>query len=618
MGKGISRRANAVAASRSSSIVDAGTETAIKRTVHYARIAATAALAGSVALLAACGGGGSDGSTATAQTSQSATPSAPSTTSSTQTADQPPTISGTPQTKVGAGTTYRFQPQAAGRQGTALTFRAQNQPRWLALDASTGALSGKPQPADVGVYRNIALSVTDGSEVASLAPFSVEVTAATASPYSGIAVAIPGTLDAVKFDRGGEGIGYHDATATNSGGEFRPDEGVDIRISPNALDGTDVVSDFETGEWLAYTIDVATPGNYELWLRASSAFDASAFHVEINGSNVTGAVAVPNTGNWDTFQWVGGKTLFLGTGRQVLKVVSDHQYFDLDAITVVAPTAAAAPAAPPPPAVAFPDLSVVSLFCTFDAISDCGFIEQAEVSGRSSLSKIARDGGTALRLHTEPGDNNVVGSGAMERDDVYLTKKGSADPEVYGEGVEQWWAHSIYFPDDFTVPTWQAYVVFDFHNSADGAGQANFHVAFEPQTDITQPGNLSFIGFGGANDMDGRYDAVIGQVQKNAWYDFVYHVRWSSGADGFFDAWVNGKRVLAHRGPTLYAGQGVYLKLANYHLPICEPYPKCVGSHKPSSVIHDRVVRGPTAQAVSGGPLEGYLDYVNGVLTPLQ
>ncbi|MFL6579427.1 MAG: hypothetical protein ACJ8G2_01690 [Burkholderiales bacterium] len=36
-------------------------------------------------------------------------------------------------------------------------------------------------------------------------------------------------------------------------------------------------------------------------------------------------------------------------------------------------------------------------------------------------------------------------------------------------------------------------------------------------------------------------------------------------SDGFFQAWVNGKQVLDHSGPTLYEGQSVFLKLANYH-----------------------------------------------------
>lgn len=78
----------------------------------------------------------------------------------------------------------------------------------------------------------------------------------------------------------------------------------------------------------------------------------------------------------------------------------------------------------------------------------------------------------------------------------------------------------------------------------------------------------------------------IGKIVRNAWYDFVYHVKWSSGSDGFFNAWVNGVQVLAHTGPTLYEGTdgttlGCYLKLANYHDAFGQP----------TSVIHDRVIR---------------------------
>jgi hypothetical protein len=35
-------------------------------------------------------------------------------------------------------------------------------------------------------------------------------------------------------------------------------------------------------------------------------------------------------------------------------------------------------------------------------------------------------------------------------------------------------------------------------------------------------------------------------------------------------------------------------------------------------VIHDRIVRGTSPLAVSLGPLEGVLELVNGVLTPVQ
>jgi hypothetical protein len=92
-----------------------------------------------------------------------------------------------------------------------------------------------------------------------------------------------------------------------------------------------------------------------------------------------------------------------------------------------------------------------------------------------------------------------------------------------------------------------------------------------------------------------KHAAPIGPVVRNVWYDFVYHVKWSAGAEGFFDAWVNGAQKMTYRGPTLYAGQGCYLKLSNYH-----------SAHgQASSVIHSRVVRGTTPGAVALTPLQG-------------
>jgi hypothetical protein len=228
--------------------------------------------------------------------------------------------------------------------------------------------------------------------------------------------------------------------------------------------------------------------------------------------------------------------------------------------------------------------------CTFaNSPTDCGFKVQEKVPGRASIVSFGRDGGRALRLHTRPGDNNVHGSGTMHRTDVYLAHSGGA-PIVYREGEEQVWELSIMFPDDFVFPRWQRYALAGFHHEGP-TGQGNFSLGFTRGASDSDPGILGFQGYGGTQDR-GRFGGVaIPNPQKNVWYDFVYHVRWSSGSDGFFDAWVNGVKKLEHRGPTLYVGQGVYLKLANYHTPLCDPYPAYIGRDPPSSVIHDRIIR---------------------------
>lgn len=171
---------------------------------------------------------------------------------------------------------------------------------------------------------------------------SVRVLAAPGStPYSGTPITLPGVFEAENFDRGGEGVAYHDKVAGNAGGQYRTSEDVDIVVSSDPAGGGFVVDNFETGEWLAYTVLVAAAGSYDVAVRASSAFTGSALHVEIDGRDVTGPMSVPNTGSWSTFQWVGKSGVTLSAGRHVLKIVADQQYFNLNQVMV---RAASAPA----------------------------------------------------------------------------------------------------------------------------------------------------------------------------------------------------------------------------------------------------------------------------------
>lgn len=152
-------------------------------------------------------------------------------------------------------------------------------------------------------------------------------------PYSGKPKVMPGYVEAEKFDRGGEGVAYHDKVKGNAGGQFRPGEDVDI-ITLDGIAGSYVVNNFQTGEWLLYTIKVPTSGVYDLDLRASTTFPNSAYHVEIDGKNVTGTITLRSTGGWTNYRWVGNKSVSLTAGKHVLKIVADRQYFNLNKIRV--------------------------------------------------------------------------------------------------------------------------------------------------------------------------------------------------------------------------------------------------------------------------------------------
>lgn len=239
--------------------------------------------------------------------------------------------------------------------------------------------------------------------------------------------------------------------------------------------------------------------------------------------------------------------------------------------------AEASPVAPAHPIGTGTAAGKVSWACDFEG-TYCGMQEQSKIepAHRSTFVSTARHGRQAVKLTTLPGDDRVHGSGAWVRDDLEL----APSPEYCNEGQEEWWGVSVLFPEDYVAPEGGG-AVMDFHHDG-SAGEANFNL-------ISRSGGLLLHGFSGDPKRADEYGARLGRIRRDAWYDFVFHVKWSSGGGGFMVAWVNGRKVLVHHGPTLYRGTSCYLKLANYHDP--------TGS--PSSIVFDRLVRGTGAGAVA-------------------
>ena len=102
-------------------------------------------------------------------------------------------------------------------------------------------------------------------------------------------ITIPGRIEAEEYDRGGEGLAYHEANANGNqgGGTFRNDE-VDIEVCTDAGGGFNLGYTL-TGEWLEYTVNVTTSGIYDLDLRVAKDGDGGLFHIEMDGVNITGA-----------------------------------------------------------------------------------------------------------------------------------------------------------------------------------------------------------------------------------------------------------------------------------------------------------------------------------------
>jgi hypothetical protein len=397
------------------------------------------------------------------------------------------------------------------------------------------------------------------------------------SPINGNPIQIGSSekiFEAEHFNCGGQNVAYHDNVAGNAGGQFRTSEDVDIIVSTDSMGGGYVVNNFETGEWLTYTINVAAAGNYDIAVRASNNLGPAQFHIEIGPDN-KGVIPVSQTGSWDTFQWFTLSNVSLAAGQQVLKLVADQQYANVNQLRIVPAGGGGG--------------GTAAYSCDFEQ-TYCDFIEQSKLGDappdarRSSIVAGGRSGSWAVRLHTEPGDDNVHGSGTWERDD--LSKSPAAD--YCNEGQEEWWAWSIMFPSDYVFPPGpESGIILDFHHNS-GSGLANFEIAT-----VAGAGLELRLHAGNLNDevlrqaIPDPYGATTG-VTRNQWYDFVIHVKWTSGAGGFTDMWLNDAHVVHYTGPTLYTGISCYFKLANYHAPFGQP----------SSIIYDRVLRGASSADV--------------------
>lgn len=84
-------------------------------------------------------------------------------------------LSGKARTSISVGSSYQFAPWAAAAAFQPYHFEVSNLPSWATFNPLWGSVSGTPGSGDVGVYRDITISLVQGDQRATLAPFSLVV-----------------------------------------------------------------------------------------------------------------------------------------------------------------------------------------------------------------------------------------------------------------------------------------------------------------------------------------------------------------------------------------------------------------------------------------------------------
>jgi hypothetical protein len=148
-------------------------------------------------------------------------------------------------------------------------------------------------------------------------------------------VQLPGAFEVEDYKPGGPGVGYHDTTPGNYGKAYRDDD-VDLQRCSDPVSGDDCVNVgwVKRGEWLAYDIEVAQSGSFVFGTRVATPHDGRSFYFTLNGENLTGSIAVPNTGDHQQWTTVDSQPVDIAAGRYELRLIAEESSFNLNRVTI--------------------------------------------------------------------------------------------------------------------------------------------------------------------------------------------------------------------------------------------------------------------------------------------
>lgn len=138
---------------------------------------------------------------------------------------------------------------------------------------------------------------------------------------------LPMVIEAANFDYPGALSGqdrtYNDASSGNSGGDYRPDEDVDLKA---CSEGGYNITDIQDGEWLTYIVNVPSNGTYDIEIRYASVNANGKIKFNFAVNDVNPEVSVPYGGSnshgltdWQSLKV--GSGIRLSKGVQAMKVL---------------------------------------------------------------------------------------------------------------------------------------------------------------------------------------------------------------------------------------------------------------------------------------------------------
>ena len=156
---------------------------------------------------------------------------------------------------------------------------------------------------------------------------------------------IPNIIEAVNYDMGANGVSYFDygsedpykfssnSQSWNNGWTYRND-GVDIQYSNDSEGSNYNIGWFETGEWLYYTIEASTSGEYQFSFRISSTSSQNELKFSIIGLGYEELIRLPNSNGYQNWTWTEATKYVVPKGEYIMQLQAAVGGFNLKDIKV--------------------------------------------------------------------------------------------------------------------------------------------------------------------------------------------------------------------------------------------------------------------------------------------
>ena len=149
-------------------------------------------------------------------------------------------------------------------------------------------------------------------------------------------LAVPGKIYCADYDVGHQGVAYYDsqykneeglgATSGNSGKLYRND-GVDICATS---EGSGLKVGFvASGEWIRYTVNMASAGSYDVTIRTASPVSSGRLQLYLDGAALTSLISVPKSGGYEIWKSISVRGVSLPAGPHQLELRFPVGGFDI-------------------------------------------------------------------------------------------------------------------------------------------------------------------------------------------------------------------------------------------------------------------------------------------------